>query len=178
MAGPHPVVRVAAELTQRLCGGEDQAHVAIGLVLRYIERIAAVVASYHAVHARIGTTVFALHSVADGVGLGVVDFPCGDGGVGTVDAVQGGHDARGAFLGALQKTHEQSLGRAFLFHILGYESVGQDIVFGGRKCLDGTETAVVVGEHQSVGADHNARTEVAEVDYGIFQAYAVGVVQF
>ena len=178
LAGPHPVVCVAAELAQRLCGGEDQTHVAVGLILRYIERIAAVVASYHAVHARIGTTVFALHSVADGVGLGIVDFPCGDGGVGTVDAVQGGHDARGAFLGALQKTHEQTLGGAFLFHILCHESVGQNVIFRGRKCLDGTETAVVVGEHQSVGADHNAGTEVTEVDYGIFQAYAVGVVQF
>ena len=65
LAGPHPVVCVAAELAQRLCGGEDQTHVAVGLILRYIERIAAVVASYHAVHAWVGAAVFAFYCTAD-----------------------------------------------------------------------------------------------------------------
>ena len=65
------------------------------------------------------------------------------------------------------KTDEEVLVWQFFFKRLGVEAVQHVVVLYGRVLPDGIETAMVVGEYQSVGADDDTRTETAEVNDGI-----------
>ena len=42
-------------------------------------------------------------------------------------------------------------------------------MFHGGMVVDGGETTMVVGEHQTVGGNDDTRTETAEVDTGLLK---------
>ena len=60
-----------------------------------------------------------------------------------------------------------------------HETILKYVVARGAQCLYGTESAVVVGKHQSVAADDHSRAEVAEIHHGILQrGAALRVIEF
>src|SRR3712207_3340883 len=53
---------------------------------------------------------------------------------------------------------------------LGHESVEHIVVLHGRVRPYGLETTVVIGEHQAVGTDHNARAIAREADHRVLDS--------
>ena len=177
LARPHPVVRVAAELAQRLGHGEHQTDVVILAVDGHIIGIVAIEALRRAHHARIGLLIVALHSREDGVDMAGIHLGRRFRRTGAIEAVKRTHHTAGAFLHAHQEAHEKALHGPLFGMVARHESVLQDVVLRSGERLDGTVAAMMVGEDQAVGAHHHARAEAAKAHHGILERCAVGVVE-
>ena len=146
VAGPYPVIGVAAELADRRGWRGHQTHV-VELLVDEQELLVAVV---HLLHGGL---------VAGGFGLGLLD-----------DLVRG--LSRGDAVGHLLHPDEEAHPEFFVGQLLGArhgpESVGEVVVFDGRVPLDGAVAAVVVGQQQSFGRDQFARAAAVEQHHGVF----------
>ncbi len=168
VAGPHPVVRVAAELANVRGRGADEAHIGEYFIDVH-EVLVAVVEGFH-----------------DGLVVGARDGLVGDG----LDIL--GHDALAVLLCGLVGDAFQHLGgnvlhadqagygeaRAGDFLAAGHgpEAVGEVIVLDGAVLHDVAVAAVVVGEQQALVADELACAASAEEDDGVFERGVVDVV--
>ena len=169
MTRPHPIIGVAAELADRLRGRTDQTHIGELLDNECEEPVAAEkridlddhagILSHEPFGQRLAVfvgdlLVFILSGrrgdVAEHIGRNVHD-PADE---------PHGKPGSGQLLG--------------LRH--GPETVLQVVVLDGRKLLNGTEPAVVVGEQQSLGGDDLTRTTVAEDNDGILERRLVDAV--
>ena len=146
VAGPDPVVGVAAELADRRGRRGHQAHV-VELLVDEQELLVAVV------------HLFDRGFVARAFGLGFFDD-------------LRGRLARGDPVGHLLHADEEADPEFFVGQLLGPrhgpETVGQVVVLDGRMFLDGVVAAVVVGEQQAFGRNEFARTAAVEKYDGVF----------
>ena len=76
-----------------------------------------------------------------------------------------------------QVTDGQARNRQLFFFTLGNETVFQVIMFHTAQLLDRTETAMVVGEDQSLLGDGDTRASPAEDDHGVRHAGLILVIQ-
>ena len=165
VAGPHPVVGVAAELADGAGRGAHQAHVAVGLVDEDVE----LVALEH--HLEVGAqAVLLAHGLLQAAGH-LLDL-----GVAVIVAhavVQFGGHRGGDVLDALQEAHAEAGGQLVLAGH-GPETVGEVVVLHAAQALDGVIAAVVVGEEEPFVAHHLAAAETtAQAHHGVLQATAV-----
>ena len=130
LARPHPVVRVAAEFSQCLCGGENQADVVVHRIDGSEETVVAVVRLHQTILARIRLGVFPLHGRHHAVQILGIQFLGFLAGILTINLVHGSHHPTRALLGAIQETHEEALDRTLLFIGFGRETILQDVVLG------------------------------------------------
>ena len=149
LARPHPVVCLAAELTHRLRYGEHQPEVGEVLVCGGVVLVALV----ERFHGDVQRGVYPAYAVRHGVGHGVNHLLLP--GAAPVVYAQGLHVRRYVAL-LLHEAHEHVLVGQFLGVALGVEAVEHVVVLHGGVRAYGLETAVVVGEHQSVGRHHHA----------------------
>ena len=170
MARPLPVVAVPAELAYRRGGRKDQAHVVVIPIDGQPELIAAVVG----IHSPYRGGVLRHHLAADDPHHGVD----GHRAVGLVHTgTDNGQDALRHVLLPHQKADKQLRTRQFLCVRMRHETIAQVVVLHRAALADAAESAMVVGEHQSVPADHHARTKAAEADHGILQRGMSGIVK-
>ena len=85
-------------------------------------------------------------------------------------------DAVGHVFHPYEESNGQPFGREFLFHRGSVKTVVQVVVFRGREVGDGTETAVVVGQHQAVGRHHFRGAAVAEDRHRILERRVIDAV--
>ena len=182
LAGPHPVVGIAAELTQRLRYGEDQTDVGILLVLIQVEYLAAIkslaVADDALATFLLGTELctggYAVHDSSDVISVYLCFLLCLQVfALAGIDAVELVVHLLRDINGALPDLHKDILGRTLLGVGTGHKAVAQDVILGGGELLDGAEAAMVVGKEQAVGTDDDARAVVGEIDHTVLQAGAV-----
>ena len=145
VAGPDPVVGVAAELADRRGRRGHQAHV-VELAVNEQELLVAVV---HLLDRGPETLAF---------GLGPADDL-----LGRLPGLQA--------VGHLLHAHEEADVEPFVGQLFGPrhgpESVREVVVLDGRVALDGVVAAVVVGEQQPFGRDQLARAAAVEEHYGV-----------
>lgn len=145
VAGPYPVVGVAAELADRRGRCADQAHV-VELLVDEQELLVAVV------------HLFDRGLVALAFGLG----PADDFGLRLAR-----RDATSDLFHADEEAYVELLvGQLFLARH-GPEAVGQVVVFDTRMRLYGVVAAVVVGEQQPFGRNQFARAAAVEQHHGV-----------
>src|SRR5450830_468698 len=158
VAGPHPVVRVAAEFAHAGRRRMHQAHVADFQLLDQVELEAAVVAGHGAavsgIFFALGNDAFLIffHRIDAGLAGQLGDFGADDLAADVAD-VLGDEDAAAW------------RGRQFFSEGLGQETVGQQIVFLGRIDRHAVVDAVVVGDDQAFRR-HEGRGAAAQADDG------------
>ena len=145
MAGPDPVVGIAAELADRRgrCGHQTD------VIELFVDEQELLVAVVH---------------LLDG---GLVAFALG---FGLADQLLGGFAGRQSLrhlLHAYQETDVESFVGQLLGPGHGPEAVGEVVVLDGRVALDGVVAAVVVGEQQAFGRDEFACTAAVEEHHGV-----------
>ena len=169
LAGPHPVVGVAAELTHRLGNGKDQAQIVELLVnggkiaVAFVERV----------YLHMERLVYLLYRVVQEVLQRVNEFAPVI--IGYVPLLGFGPKAVGDVLLRTHERDEHVLVGQFFLVALGDKAVQHIVVFHGGMAADGLETAVVVGENQSVGTDHHARAIAREVHYAVLNGIGIAV---
>ena len=146
VAGPYPVVGVAAELADRRGRGGHQTHV-VELLVDEQELLVAVI---HLLHGGLVALAFGL-CLADDL---LLRLACGQ--------------PVGHLLHADEEFHVELLVGQLLGARHGPESVGQVVVLDARMRLYGVVTAVVVGQQQSFGRDQLARAAAVEQHHGVF----------
>ena len=174
VAGPHPVVRVGTELSD---ARRRRAHHADVAVLGLHEEVVAVAAVEgfqfgFAACAEGDVLVFqeAFAHLSQVLGREVVGaLRVGVLGQLLLYVVRHVEDA-------VDEGHGEPPARQLLPPAHGPEAVRQVVVLHARVLLDGAVAAVVVGEHQPFGRDDLARAASAEVDDGVLQGDAFGVV--
>ena len=157
VAGPHPVVRFSAELAHGCRGSAHKAYVRIGPIHNDIVHIVVVEAR-------------------DG------DAAAGIGGLCVLFEVIG----RGALLlngvRDVFHAHQEGDGEAgagdFLAKVLGPVTIHEVVVLVRGQALDAAVTAVVVGDQETLVADHFTGAAAAKVDDGVFQGGFVDGVDF
>ena len=169
LAGPHPVVGLSAKLAYRLGHGEHQAQVAEVAIGGGIVAVALI--ERQEFHAQGGVLFLGLtrHSVLDGIEE--------NGAAGLGHLLKGRcQDLAGHVLLLHHERDKHVLVGQFLLKGLGIEAVQHVVMLHGAVRADGLEAAVVVGEHQSVGAYDHARAIAREVDDALHNGI-VGLVQ-
>ena len=73
------------------------------------------------------------------------------------------------------KADEHILVWQFLRIVFGHKAVQHIVVFNGGVASDGLETAVVVGENESVGTDNHARTVARKADNAVLDGVVIVV---
>ena len=164
---PHPVVCVASELTQGVGGCEDQSDITVYLIYTNIICIAPIETLHLTVHTRVSLLIITLYGIADTVYIVLVQYARLNCWVGTVDTVKCLHNTGATLFSALQETYKESFCRTLLSIGMSHKAIGKDIILGSRELLDGSITAMMIGEHQSVGTDHYTGTEVTKVHHSI-----------
>lgn len=145
MAGPYPVVGVAAELADRRGRRADQAYV----VELLVDEQKLLVAVVHLLDRGLVALAFGL-GPADDFGLRFARS-----------------DAVGDLFHADEEAYVELLVGQFLPARHGPEAVGQVVVFDARMRLYGVVAAVVVGEQQPFGRNQFARAAAVEQHHGI-----------
>ena len=168
---PHPVVGVTTILTQTLWGSINQTYIVIALIDR--EEVAtSLIESIH----------FALNSFA-----AIIDHLHQfqrhriDGGIGLESSStfrNGAQDEVGHIHRLDVEEHIEVFVRQLLLKGLCIETILQVVVLGCRMILDGIESAMVVGEHQTIRTNHHTRTETAQLHDGIVQRRIFSTIQF
>ena len=69
-----------------------------------------------------------------------------------------GEHALGHVFNALKEGDAEVGNRFFLLEAHGPEPIGQDVILHGAEALNGSVSAVVVGEHESLAGDQLGRT--------------------
>ena len=174
VAGPHPVVRLAAEFAYARRRSCHHAHVAIDLIIEKVILVSGVERQSAYFDAGFALEValfqFFLGQLAEelvGHGFVFVHFTGFHFSVHQVgDVYDTMHKAE------LQSRCGQFFGTAF-----GPEAVRQVVVLHAGVLLDGGISAVVVGQDEAFGRDDFTGTSSAEDADGILQRYAIGVIE-
>ena len=154
MAGPHPVVGVAAELAGGCRRGAHEADVSVDFGDNQIVDI--VVVEADDAHLAVGVLLAGL----------------GD----QLAAVLAGRNLVRDVGHALQETDGQARAGDFLLAGHGEVAVLEVVVFGGGKRLDAAVAAVVVGHQQAAAGDELAGAAAAELDDGVLDGSVIDAV--
>ena len=170
VAGPHPVVRLAAEVAEVLGRGVDEADVADLLEGVEVVGVAAVHRGQGAAEVLAGLLARG-DQVLRGLVEGVVALARRHLGL------EVGVDLGRHVVVAEQDADRVALGRDLLAPRPGQEAVVDVVLLLARGPLDGAVGDVMVGQDEPFGADELARA-AAEVDHGAHQARAVRLIEF
>ena len=162
MTRPHPVVRIAAKLTDRLRRRTYQTHIRIGLDDKSEELVVAKEARNDDIHPLV--LLLHLRNQVLLILAGQLLKLLLRGNRGDVTDDLGRH-----LLDVANKTHFQTRSRQLLAVVHRPETVFQVVVLDRRERLNRTETAVVVGKNQTFGRHDLTRTTTAKDDDGIFE---------
>ncbi len=168
MAGPHPVVGVAAELADGAGRHAHQANIAVGLVHEEVELIAfehGLEVGAQAVLLAHGGLQLAGHLldllVPLVLGHAIVEL---------------GHHLGGDIIDPLQEAHAEA-GGELLLAVHGIEAVGEVVVLDAAQALHRIVPAVVVGEEEALGAHHLPAAEsAAKAHHRVLEPASVDVV--
>ena len=162
LARPHPVIGLTAELTHRLGHGEHQTNVGEVLIGRCIEAVALIEGFYFQTQ----RAILCLHVLGHRVFQRVDEhFLLVDGHLLEAEL----HHLVGDVLLLNHERNEHVGIGQFLFVRIGDEAIEHVVVLHGGVGADSFEAAVVVGEHQAVGRDDDARAVTREVYAGSLQ---------
>ena len=164
VACPHPVVRIAAELTERRGRSEDESDVAEDVVDD--EEVLVVIEGQHL---GVGELVALGYRVGDGAGDGV---GCADALILVGDAFELWHDTVGEVDRLAEVLHFESFDGQLVLEALRHEAVLQVVVLHAAELLDGAVAAMVVGEDEPLVGDGNSGASAAEDDDGVGYARA------
>ena len=158
VAGPHPVVGLATELSDRCRRGADKADIGVSLVNYKIPNVLVVERGH--LHPAVGVVVLS--------GL-LESLPCGE-------LVLGfGH--RVCHVGHADEIgHRESGSRNLLLAAHCPETVFKVVMLVGGKGLDGTVAAVVVGHKETLVRDHLSCATASEDDDGVLKGGVVDAV--
>ena len=169
MAGPHPVVGVAAEVADRRGGRADQTD-----VLEYLHHEGEIaVAAEEALHLNLHALVLGLQTLGQRPGVLLHDAGALRlaGNIGHVAQQVGRHVEDAAHEADFEPRHGQLLG---VVH--RPEAVLEVVVIDRRQRLDRAVAAMVVGEHEAFGRDDLARASAAEDHDGVLERRTVDAV--
>ena len=177
VAGPHPVVGLAAELSGGCRRSADETDVGVSLVDNEVEDVVVV----EALDPGRAVRVVSLGLFSEGLGCGF------HGGLGYLFLVLGllvgleggliGLLQHGGDVGhALQEGDTEASGGQLFLETHRPVSVLEIVVLGGGERLDVAVSAVVVGDDESLVGDHLSGASASEMDDGVFEGGVVDAV--
>ena len=171
LAGPHPVVGVTTILAQTLWWGIDKAHI-IKALIDGEEVFAALIERVHLALNAFSAIIYHIHELRrNGVDDGVA-FPL---------ASTCRHRAKDevSYINGLDvEEHIKALVRQFVGKGVSDEAILEVVMLGGGVVLNGTETTMVVGEHQAIVGHNDTGTEATQLHNGVVERGLLGAVKF